>query len=378
MPDHALVVGATGVAGGNLCQYLAYEKGWTVTAVFSRRRTGGYPHTLVPPDVRVIIIDLTAPAYDVRLALKHAVGVTHVFYCAWTGSPNVQTLSKPTASAADPRLPQTARDEAEAEINLRMLQNVVASASDGHWNLRRVVLLQGTKWYGVHLGPDGAVSEYKTPFEEEDPRVCYCWYMLQQDWIERHVATGPAAWDWTALRPFTIVGRSIGSPMNLGTGLAVLFTILRAKGATASPLSRAPSSLMTRAARAQTRALHTFASAACHLGPSRVRAWQARRGDVRRLTLARNVLGGDRAGRVQPSVQYRQRRLLPLEASVAKAVRGGRPRTEATASRWLARPFGLGDARGQQARPVGEHRAGERAGRDVRRAGAPRLGAWAV
>jgi hypothetical protein len=49
--------------------------------------------------------------------------------------------------------------------NLAMLSNLVEAVEPRSPALRRVVLLQGSKWYGSHLGP------YRTPADEDDPRL---------------------------------------------------------------------------------------------------------------------------------------------------------------------------------------------------------------
>ena len=56
----------------------------------------------------------------------------------------------------------------------------------------------------LYLGP-GALPSYKTPYEEDDPRICWCWYMAQQDWVSRH-----GGCEWSAIRPFTVIGAGAG------------------------------------------------------------------------------------------------------------------------------------------------------------------------
>jgi len=239
---HALVAGATGVAGSDLTRHLLRLEQWRVTALCHTDRPldgvtkGGRLSVL--PDV-----DLAAEsraAIDAALATVN--GVTHVFYCAWGGEANVHTLNRSMPNAGvrnvDAELalaPASERDEAEGERNLRMLRNVVEATEAVHGaTLRRVVLLHGTQWYGVHLGPDGVFPrEYKTPFEEDDRRPCWCWYNVHEDWA-RQRRRGGSHWSWVALRPSTIIGRGLGSPMNLGTGMAVLFALFKEAGGCAT------------------------------------------------------------------------------------------------------------------------------------------------
>lgn len=68
--------------------------------------------------------------------------VTHVFYSAYA----------PAAKPAD-----------EIAPNLAMLVNVVSCIERASPELRHVTVMQGSKWYGNHLGP------YRTPAREDDP-----------------------------------------------------------------------------------------------------------------------------------------------------------------------------------------------------------------
>ena len=48
--------------------------------------------------------------------------------------------------------------------NLAMLANTVETVEATASNLQHVLVMQGTKYYGSHLGP------FKTPAKEDDPR----------------------------------------------------------------------------------------------------------------------------------------------------------------------------------------------------------------
>lgn len=50
------------------------------------------------------------------------------------------------------------------DVNERMLHNLLDAFGAAATGLRHIVLLQGTKYYGCHLGP------FKTPVKESDPR----------------------------------------------------------------------------------------------------------------------------------------------------------------------------------------------------------------
>jgi nucleoside-diphosphate-sugar epimerase len=87
-------------------------------------------------------IDLLNKA-DVDALLAQIGDITHIFYAALQFGMNFFD---------------------EVAPNLMMLRNLVEAAERSSPSLRKVVLLEGAKCYGAHLGP------YKTPARETDPR----------------------------------------------------------------------------------------------------------------------------------------------------------------------------------------------------------------
>ena len=190
----ALVTGATGVVGRYLLKHLVETGGWDIVAV-SRRKPdiiGGYEH---------IAADLTDPA-DCKAKFAHLRDLTHVFYAAYLERP-----TQPESVAA----------------NLGMLTNMMDAIEPVAKNLEHINLVEGTKWYGSHLGP------FKTPAKESDPRLVQTlFYYDQQDFLEAHQQG--KRWNWSAIRPHTICGFSLGSPMNLTTVIAVYAVICKELG----------------------------------------------------------------------------------------------------------------------------------------------------
>ncbi len=190
----ALVTGATGVVGRYLLKHLVEIGGWDVVAV-SRRKPdipGGFEH---------IAADLTDPA-DCSAKFAHLHDLTHVFYAAYQDRPT------------QPELVAT---------NLRMLTNLMDTIEPVAKKLEHVNLVEGTKWYGSHLGP------FKTPARESDPRLAQIlFYYDQQDLLEARQQG--KRWSWSAIRPHTICGFSLGSPMNLTTVIAVYAAICKELG----------------------------------------------------------------------------------------------------------------------------------------------------
>jgi nucleoside-diphosphate-sugar epimerase len=192
---HAIVAGATGVTGRYLMQHLIDSPQWRVTGL-SRRKpdlSGEFRH------IPVNLLD----AGDCRAKLASLGDVTHVFHAAY-------------ADLADPG--------ELAEVNLCMLRNLVETVASASPSLEHVHLVEGTKWYGSHLGP------FKTPAKESDPRPVAepFFYYAQQDWLES--SQHGRQWSWSAIRPHTISGFSVGSPMNLIVVIAVYAAICKELG----------------------------------------------------------------------------------------------------------------------------------------------------
>jgi len=197
-PSHvrktALIVGATGVVGRNLLRHFVSLSDWDVIAI-SRRIPdieGDYLH--VP-------VDLLDPG-DCARGLASLTTVTHVFYAAYIEKPSWAEMVAP---------------------NLMMLRHLIDAIEPVATNLVHVHLMQGTKWYGSHLGP------FKTPAREDDPRhMPPNFYYNQQDLlVERQQGKD---WTWSAARPHAVCGFAIGNPMNLVMVIAVYAVISKALG----------------------------------------------------------------------------------------------------------------------------------------------------
>lgn len=190
----ALVVGATGVVGRYLLMHLLQTGAWDIVAL-SRRRpdvAGDYVH---------LAVDLTAPE-ACRAGLAAQPELTHVFYAAYLDRGDPAEL---------------------ARVNTAMLANVLDAVEDAGHPLRHVNLVEGTKWYGSHLGP------FPTPARESDPRhLPPNMYYDQQDLLEARQRG--KAWTWSAVRPHAVCGFSLGSPMNLALVLAVYASVCRELG----------------------------------------------------------------------------------------------------------------------------------------------------
>jgi nucleoside-diphosphate-sugar epimerase len=190
----ALVTGATGVVGRYLLMHLLEQGTWDIVAV-SRRKpdvAGDYVH---------VAVDLTNPS-ETRAALAGFKAITHLFYSAYIDKPDPREL---------------------VAVNAGMLMNLVDAVEAASPALEHINLVEGSKWYGSHLGP------YKTPAKEDDPRhMPPNFYYDQQDFLEQRQIG--KSWTWSAVRPHAICGFSVGSPMNLLMVIAVYAAISKALG----------------------------------------------------------------------------------------------------------------------------------------------------
>jgi nucleoside-diphosphate-sugar epimerase len=195
-PGRALVVGVTGISGGNLAQRLLAD-GWEVAGL-SRR-----PENL---DERIKPLAADLEDADAVAAAVRGTAPTHVFYTTWSRRPT----------------------EAEnCDVNGRMLETLLDATADEK-SVRHVALVTGLKHY---LGPFEAYAKVQpdTPFSEEQPRLPYeNFYYVQEDVL--FAAAERDGFTWSVHRPHTLIGWALGNAMNMGVTLAVYGAICRETG----------------------------------------------------------------------------------------------------------------------------------------------------
>ncbi len=196
MSGRALVVGVTGISGGNLAQRLLADS-WHVSGLCRR-----------PRDLDERITPMTADLLDAEsvVAAVRGTAPTHVFFTTWQRRPT----------------------EAEnIDVNGRMLQNLL-DATGAEKSVRHVTLVTGLKHY---LGPFEAYAKAQpdTPFSEDQPRLPYeNFYYVQEDIL--FAAAERDGFTWSVHRPHTLIGWALGNAMNMGVTLAVYGAICRATG----------------------------------------------------------------------------------------------------------------------------------------------------
>lgn len=193
----ALIVGVSGIVGGNLAELLVSTGEWSVYGLARRpgNRTGVTP---IAADLQ----DAQALAEALQAARP-----THVFLAAWM------------------------RQATEAQnilVNAGMTRHVLGAISRAG-TVQHVGLITGLKHY---LGPFEAYGKGTlpaTPFREEEPRLeVENFYYAQED--EVFAAAARDGFRWTVHRPHTIIGNAVGNAMNMGTTLAVYASICKELG----------------------------------------------------------------------------------------------------------------------------------------------------
>ncbi len=165
MAKVALVAGATGASAKRLVEVLA-EAGWRVIGVSRKPPPSAGGVTFVGADL--------ADAGGLTKALSPHRDISHVFYTARAGHGESGVES--------------------VEENVALLRNTLDAVEAIAPGLQHVHLVEGTKWYGMHLGP------FPTPAREDQPRhLPPNFYYDQQDLLAARQQG--KAWTWSASRP---------------------------------------------------------------------------------------------------------------------------------------------------------------------------------
>ena len=190
-PGVALVAGGAGIIGNAAAHELS-RQGWRVR-VLGRRPVEGFA------SLAVDLGDEEAAA----AALRQAADTTHVFYAALAPDPDLAV---------------------EAERNAAMLGHLLDGLEAARAPLERVVIYQGFKIYGIHLG-----AKVRTPARESDPPHMPPNLYLAQE-AQLRARTERSAWDYVALRPDVVVGDIHGNPMNIAVVIGAFAALSRELG----------------------------------------------------------------------------------------------------------------------------------------------------
>lgn len=190
-----LIAGASGGVGRRVAEHLAASEGWDVIGIARRPIEA-------PKGFRTLAVDLV-DAQACRRALAGLTDVTDVIYCA--------------------RYTHTAFVRESAETNGAMFCNLVETMDAVSPALRHVHAMQGSKYYGMDLGP------YKTPARETDPRILLDLYYYRQEDFVRERCRG-RNWTWTSSIPHAVCDYGTGLPRSLPLVIAVYAAISKELG----------------------------------------------------------------------------------------------------------------------------------------------------
>lgn len=192
----AAIVGATGAIGGALARHLASRPEWKVIGIC--RKPAAHPIE----GVTYVHTDLMKPADCVPALAAHR-DLTHVFFCG--------------------RAPHDDRGRESIENNVTILANLIDAAEAASSRLRHVNLVQGGKYYGVHVGA------FPNPAREDDPRtITPNFYYDQEDLLRQRSQS--AQWQWSAARPNTLLHFSPDNPRNLVSTIGAYAALARELG----------------------------------------------------------------------------------------------------------------------------------------------------
>lgn len=189
----AVILGGTGMVGANMAQLLDKVGGWDVTIV-SRR----------PPQfqtrARHVECDMSDPN-DCAAKLGRLTEVTHLF---WTGHATGTRWVDKAARDTD------------------LFRNAMTAILPAAVRLQHVSLLQGSKYYGRHLGP------FKTPAKESDARHFPPNFYYTQEDLLKELARGKP-WSYSLMRPHIVCGYA-RTDINLPKPIAVYATLCKKLG----------------------------------------------------------------------------------------------------------------------------------------------------
>jgi nucleoside-diphosphate-sugar epimerase len=190
----AIVVGATGITGRAITQYLDKQEEWNEIYTISRKNLD-----FKTTKVKHINVNLQ-DRKDVENKLGSLHHITHIFYAALVEADTLADYIEP---------------------NLKMLSNVVEVIEKNCLSFKHVALVEGANWYALYLGQSA-----NTPAKEDDPRAPLPnFYYDQEDYLRNQQVN--KKWNWSAVRPNPVCGYSIDSPNSLMIVLAVYGTICK-------------------------------------------------------------------------------------------------------------------------------------------------------
>ncbi len=194
----AVIAGATGAASKRLKEVLLADAEWRVVGLSRNPPKSDHAR------LSYIAADLTN-VESTRQALAKVPEATHVFYTA-------------RAQFSD-----ASKGVEDVEGNAAMMRNLLDGAEAAAKGLEHVHLVEGTKWYGMHLG------RMATPAREDDPRHMPPNFYYAQEDILRERQAGKR-WTWSASRPGFLYDFAPERPRNMPPTIGVWAAMCREMG----------------------------------------------------------------------------------------------------------------------------------------------------
>jgi nucleoside-diphosphate-sugar epimerase len=191
------VAGASGIVGRGYLEHVA-DRDMQVLALGRRAPAAR-------PGLRHLSVDLTK-IDEVRALAPALTGVTELVYAA-------------VSDDVDDVVGGWATDD-HVDRNLAMLASLLEVLEQSAPDLRHVLLLQGTKAYGTTLG------RFDLPARETDrAALVTSFYWAQEDLVRARQAG--KRWNWTILRPTSVIGVAERCQINVLGSVAVYATVLK-------------------------------------------------------------------------------------------------------------------------------------------------------
>lgn len=195
-----LIVGASGLVGSAAIRKFSILDDWHVLGASRRNPT-------IEADFDFIRLNLDDREAVVRM-MPRLRNVTHVIYAALFELPDLVA----GWSCAQ-----------QMNTNQRMLENLFEPLLKQARGLQQVILLQGGKAYGAHLG------KMRVPGRERSPRVEHAnFYWSQEDYLRS--AQSAHSWTLTIFRPQIVIGDALNAAMNLVPAIGVYAALSKERG----------------------------------------------------------------------------------------------------------------------------------------------------
>jgi nucleoside-diphosphate-sugar epimerase len=189
-----LIAGINGQIGRAVMHHFGGLPAWSLVGLSRRQPSGS-----VQPFVAADLLDPDC----CRAALRGLADITQIVYAA--------------------RYDHADGKQESADINGRMLFNLLNAIEPVASKLRHIHLVHGTKYYGHSIRPG------RVPYREDDERPPVdLFYYGQQDLVSARQRG--QSWTWSISRPHSFCDLSVNEPRSMTLLVAVYATLLRESG----------------------------------------------------------------------------------------------------------------------------------------------------